>query len=376
MSCLSHALFPPALSPSGLAPTRLAPTGVARWGRRAAVVTALAAVLTGLVVVPASRPAGAFTSISGVRVNAAEARLLSLMNRARTNRGIAALRIVPGFTDVARRWSARMAARRTMAHNPSLVTHVIAGGGAGWGAVAENVGYGYDPDTLFASYMRSAPHRANILNRAYRYVGVGWAERPGGLGYNTQVFVNTYSSSYGRSRVPAYGGIDDAVTVTKSAPFATFERFDYRATAAQASGTNVSWRIDPAGVYDGSARVLVRQASARATGGGGLKLRTSMRLNRVRRMSLTITADTPTGRPVRVSLRTRVLFGGTSVQIGEVTLRDGVRTIVDFTMPSAARVWRNEVLVYVSKPALTDISPDALSQRYVRLAIYRIGMTV
>jgi len=120
----------------------------------------------------------------------------------------------------------------------------------------------------------------------------------------------------------------------------------------------------------------VRQASASATGGGGLTLRTSTRFNRVRRMSLSIMADTPTGRPVRVSLRARVLFGGTSQQVGAVTLRDGVRTTVSFPMPAAARTWRNEVLVYVSKSALTDISPGALSRRYVRLAIYRIGMTV
>jgi uncharacterized protein YkwD len=361
VSCHSHVLVSPALT---------------RWVRRTAVVTALAAVLAGLVVVPAGRPAAAFESVSGVRVNAVEARLLRLINRARTSRGIPALRIVPGFTDVARRWSGRMATKRAMAHNPSLVSHVVAGGGADWRAVAENVGYGYDADTLFASYMRSAPHRANILGRAYRYVGIGWAERPGGLGFNTQVFVNTYSWSYGRSRVPAYGGIDDAGTVTKSGPFATFESFDPRATVVRASGTNVSARIEPAGDNDGSARVTVRQVSLAATGGGGLTLRTSTRFNRVRRMSLTIIADTPTGRPARVQLLARVLFGGTTKQVGAVTLRDGVRTTVSFALPADARVWRNEVLVYVPKSSLTDISPGSLTRRYVRLAIYRIGMTV
>lgn len=339
-------------------------------------VTALAAALAGLVVVPGSRPAEAFVTLPGVRVNAVEARVLTLINRARTSRGIPAVKIVPGFTDVARRWSAVMATRRQMVHNPSLVTQVVAGGGSGWRALAENVGYGYDADTLFAAYMRSAPHRANILSRAYRYVGIGWAERPGGLGYNTQVFVNTYSTSYGRSRVPAYGGIDDAKTVTESSAFATFEQHDSRATAVRAKGTYVSWRIDPAAPGDGAARMRVRQASVYADGGGGLALRTSTRFNRVRQMSLTIRADTPTGRSVRVLLLARVLFGGTTKQVGAATLRDGRSTTVSFVMPTDARVWRNEVLVYVSKAALTGISPGALSKRYADLAIYRIGMTV
>jgi uncharacterized protein YkwD len=361
VSCLSHVLSTRALT------TQL---------RRAVAVTTLAVALAGLAVVPTGRPAAAFQILPGIRVNAVEARLLRLVNAARTNRGIPALKITPGYTDVARRWSAVMATRRQMAHNPSLVTQVAASGGSAWRAVAENVGYGYDADTLFQAYMRSTLHRANILNPTYRYVGMGWAERPGGLGFNTQVFVNTYSTRYGRSRVPAYGGVDDAKTITESMPFASFERHDSRATAVRAKGTYVRWWIDPNGTGDGAARVRVRQGSAYADGGGGLGLRTSTRFNRVRRMSLTIRANTPTGRSVRVHLLARVLFGGTTEPVGAVTLRDGQSTTVNFVMPADARVWRNDVVVHVSKSALTAISPGSLSKRYVDLSIYRIGMTV
>jgi uncharacterized protein YkwD len=345
-----------------------------RPARRAVAVAALVAALGALLVLPTARPAAAFELLPGVRVNAVEARLFRLVNQARTSRGIPALRIVPGFTDVARRWSAVMASQRRMAHNPSLVTQITSSGGRDWRALAENVGYGYDADTLFDGYMSSAPHRANILNRSYRYVGVGWVERNGGLGYNTQVFVSTYSTSYGRSRVPAYGGGDDARTVTESGAFASFEAHDSRATAVSSKGTAVSWHIDPYG--DGAARVRVRQSAYDSTAGGGLALRTALRLGRVRRMTLTIRANTPTGRSVRVQLLASVLFGGTTSQIGAVTLRDGRLTTVSFWMPSSARNYRNDIRVYVSKTALTDISPGSLSRRYVDLSIHRIGLVV
>jgi uncharacterized protein YkwD len=347
-----------------------------RHARRSPVVAAMATVLSLALVTPAERPAAAFTSLPGVRVNAAEERLLSLVNQARTSRGIPRLSIAPGYTDVARRWSGVMASRAQMSHNPDMVSQVSRSGGSAWRAVAENVAYGPNADTVFSMYMNSTGHRANILSRAYRWIGLGWAERANGVGYNTLVFVSTYSTSYGRSRVPAYGGRADAVTVTTTHPFATFESRDPRATAVHGAGTYVSWNIDSPSSSDGAARMRVRQARSTATRGGGLALRTSTRFDRVRRMSVSIRANTPTGRPVQVDLYGRTLFGGTTVRIGTVLLRDNVRTVVSYSMPADARVWRNEVRVWVSKAALTAISPGALAYRYVDVAVYGIGMAV
>jgi uncharacterized protein YkwD len=347
-----------------------------RHVRRSASITAGGALLAVVLVAPTGRPAAAFTTLPRLRVNAAEARFLTLVNRARSARGIAKLSIAPGYTDVARRWSAVMAKRARMAHNPDLISQVSRSGGSRWRAVAENVAYGDSADEVFAIYMRSAPHRANILNRSYRWIGLGWAERANGVGYNTQVFVNTYSTGYGGSRVPAYGGRADAVTVTASSAFATFESPDPRATTFRSAGTAVSLRLDRPSSSDGAARFRVRQVRSSARSGGGLTLRTSTRFERVRRMSMRIKANTPTGRPVRVNLFGRTLFGGTTVRIGSVLLQDARAVSVSFTMPADARVWRNEVLVSVSKTALVAISPGALRHRYADIAVYRIGMIV
>ena len=94
-----------------------------------------------------------------------------------------------------------MAARRTLVHNPRLAAHVRVAGGATWKSIGENVAYGYSANTVFRTYMQSAPHRANILSRNYSHVGVGWVET-GGTGYTTLVFSSSYSTAYGRSRVP------------------------------------------------------------------------------------------------------------------------------------------------------------------------------
>lgn len=166
----------------------------------ALLVAALAAVL--LLLAPATPASASITSVSGVRVNGAEARLVRLLNAQRVRAGLPALRLAPGYTDVARRWSRAMAARHTLVHNPRLAASVSNAGGRTWRAIGENVAFGYRPETVFTSFMGSAPHRANIMSGSYRYVGVGWVET-GGRGYTTLVFANAYSSSYGPARVAA-----------------------------------------------------------------------------------------------------------------------------------------------------------------------------
>ena len=136
-----------------------------------------------------------------MRVNAAEGRLLRLVNVARRQAGVRPLRLAPGFTDVARRWSKGMAVRRTLTHNPHLAASVQVAGGASWRVIGENVAFGGDADSVFRMYMASAPHRANILSPSYQFLGIGWVERDKGRGYTTLVFSSAYSHAYGPTRV-------------------------------------------------------------------------------------------------------------------------------------------------------------------------------
>ena len=135
--------------------------------------------------------------------------MLRLVNSARTSRGLPALALAPGYTDVARRWSATMAGRFTMFHNPRLAADVTASGGSSFRVLGENVAWGGSADTVFPAYMRSTGHRRNILGAGYHYVGIGWVESARGPGFTTLVFAGGYSSSYGGCRVPATRGPGD-----------------------------------------------------------------------------------------------------------------------------------------------------------------------
>ena len=74
-----------------------------------------------------------------------------------------------------------MAGQRTLFHSTSYATMCC------WAAVAENVGTGYTVRGVHRALMRSAPHRANILNRRMRQVGVGVVFSGGRL-WVTEVF--------------------------------------------------------------------------------------------------------------------------------------------------------------------------------------------
>jgi uncharacterized protein YkwD len=150
-------------------------------------------------------------TINGVYLNAHEAGLANYINRARRGAGLPPVRVVPGTTDVARRWAAAMARARTMRHNPSFAAQVGRSGSPRWTKVSENVGYASacNVKQLFDAYMKSPGHRANIMDRKMRFVGIGSVDRkdarwPCGIVYNTMNFVDSYSTAYGRNRVGAW----------------------------------------------------------------------------------------------------------------------------------------------------------------------------
>lgn len=140
--------------------------------RRLVALGAVTAALSAAGVL-APAPATAFTTVHGVRLNAFEARITTLINQARTSRGLPALTVAPGTTDLARKWSMNQAARNTLYHNPSLVNGVVTHGSPTWRSVAENVGRGWGADSLFNAYMNSPGHRANILRGEFGRVGIG-----------------------------------------------------------------------------------------------------------------------------------------------------------------------------------------------------------
>jgi uncharacterized protein YkwD len=175
---------------------------VTRTLSRAGALLVSAAVLFAGAVVPLAAPAGASTTTP--TLSTFDARLLADINHARTIRGIRALTLVAGTTDVAHGWSCHMAAGSLLSHDLRLGALLETHGSSLWTTYGENVGMVSSTsgaDALFRAYMNSPGHRANILDRTFRYVGV-WTKRANGYRWNTIDFVGSALSSYHYSYGP------------------------------------------------------------------------------------------------------------------------------------------------------------------------------
>ena len=127
-----------------------------------------------------------------------DSRLLADINHARSSRGIRTLAVVAGTTDVAHGWSCRLASLHYLAHNPSLGSQLESHGSYYWTTYGENVGMTASTasaDSLFRAYMNSPAHRANILDRTFRFIGL-WTKGSGGMRWNAMDFVGSAASSY------------------------------------------------------------------------------------------------------------------------------------------------------------------------------------
>ena len=112
--------------------------------------------------------------------------MLDLTNDSRRAHGIHALHMDRRIAREARHHSARMARNRSLFHTPNVPRYLH---GRRWHWWGENVGFSYSEDlgSLQRAFMRSAPHRRNILDPAYHRVGIG-AERRAGRVWVTLVF--------------------------------------------------------------------------------------------------------------------------------------------------------------------------------------------
>jgi hypothetical protein len=343
--------------------------------RLAALLAAACAALGVGLVAPA--PAAAFSTMYGVRLNAVEARLAALINQARTSRGIPALTVTPGTTDLARDWAYNQAVRNVLYHNPGLVSGVESHGSRDWRAVAENVGRGWDATSLFNAYMNSPGHRANILDRGLRYLGIGWVERPDGSGYNTQVFVDQYSTAYGRNRKPAVGGLADTRTPTSNTQVASFEGWDPRAYVVRAGSgilTGGPYFPSPA-AGDQSVRFAVRETLADTGGYAEMRVRDALDLRHATGIRVKVSAVTESGRPVTLQVGTRRELGS-HVVLGTVVVPSGGSFVtVTLPLPPGARNFRNAVYVAVTRNALHALS-GSLSARQVSVRVSDITVVV
>ena len=129
--------------------------------------------LAGGTLLAAAPPAAAQTSV--------EAAFVERINQTRARHGLPRLRVADGLGDYARSHSAAMSRQRTLFHTSNFSVLCC------WSSIAENVGVGDTVRSLHRAFMNSPHHRANILDRSKRAVGVG-VVRSGGKIWVTEIF--------------------------------------------------------------------------------------------------------------------------------------------------------------------------------------------
>jgi uncharacterized protein YkwD len=108
-----------------------------------------------------------------------ERRLARKINRARARHSLGRVRLDPQLGKVSRVHTRAMIRRGRIFHtsDSTLARRVT-----NWRILGENVGATTgSPRHVFRAMMRSALHRANILDSAYNYVGLGTRRRKGRL---------------------------------------------------------------------------------------------------------------------------------------------------------------------------------------------------
>ncbi len=130
--------------------------------------------------------AGAHVAVRAATVREARDATLCLLNRVRAEHGLPPLRLNGPLGHVARMHSHDMVSRRYFAHDSlngrspfarMFAAHYVPRNASWW--LGENIGWGSgslgQPISMVRAWMHSPPHRANILNRHFRDIGIGIA---------------------------------------------------------------------------------------------------------------------------------------------------------------------------------------------------------
>jgi len=114
----------------------------------------------------------------------AERSLFDAVNQERKAHGLNALQTDEALANAARKHAQRMAEQRTISHQlqgePNLLSRARAAG-VHFSWLSENVDEGPNVRAIHQSFMKSALHRANILDKDMDSAGIGVVEHSGQL---------------------------------------------------------------------------------------------------------------------------------------------------------------------------------------------------
>lgn len=177
-----------------------------------AVVLAVAAAVGVSAAKPSPAEAALFTVKTcgggSIDLNSTEKRTLDLHNQTRASNGLPSFCVQPTLTNAARAHSQEMLDKDYFSHNSyngetfgaRLKRFGYTSSGYSYYTVGENIAWGSgsygSPDSIFKGWMNSTGHKANILNKNFREIGIG--ARTGT--YKTYTGATMYTVDFGTRR--------------------------------------------------------------------------------------------------------------------------------------------------------------------------------
>ncbi|TWT09179.1 hypothetical protein FQV28_05970 [Planomicrobium sp. CPCC 101079] len=122
-------------------------------------------------------------------LSAYEKEIVTLVNKERTKAGLKALAVDTNLSKVSRLKSDDMKKRKQMSHTGTYGSpfDMMKKFGIKYRSAGENIARGYKtPKEVMKGWMNSQGHRANILNKKYTHIGVGYTASGN---YWTQQFI-------------------------------------------------------------------------------------------------------------------------------------------------------------------------------------------
>jgi uncharacterized protein YkwD len=157
----------------------------------------------GPLVAPASLAVQSATSPANDAGAFAE-QMVVLVNQFRQQNNLPPLKINPALSQAAQGYSSRMGAANFFGHlDPDFncnkpADRAVAAGYNNWATVGENIAAGYlSPQSAFDGLAGSPGHRANMLNAAYRDIGIGYFFDAADMAHVRQNGACPYTSSSG-----------------------------------------------------------------------------------------------------------------------------------------------------------------------------------
>jgi uncharacterized protein YkwD len=115
---------------------------------------------------------------------ASEQAFISRINGLRRSKGLSILVVTSELTGIARRWTDHMVSQGGISHNPSYSSQVH----SNWSKLGENVGVGYDVESLWQAFLNSPGHYNNLVDPAWTHLGVGAVRASDGRLFTTHDF--------------------------------------------------------------------------------------------------------------------------------------------------------------------------------------------